>query len=143
MFDGTTFSDISITSPLNPTGYTGLWAFGMPTATGVDLGSTNLADVTGPVLSLRFTGLGLGTTPGTVFLALGSVTGSGPTLTLTGSGEFSCSDPACGTFTTPVVITGGEVVGTAVTVTPEPSALALLAVGLAVLLAGARKLSQA
>jgi len=42
-----------------------------------------------------------------------------------------------------VVITGGEVVGTVVT--PEPSALALLGMGLAALLAGAtvRKLSQA
>jgi hypothetical protein len=143
MFDGTTFSDISITTPLNPTGYTGVWSAAGPTATGVAFGSTNPSDFSGPVLALMFSGLGLGTTPGTVSLVPGVF--DIPSATLTGSGEFSCTDAACDTFTTPVTITGGEVVGTAVVVTPEPSALSLLGIGLLALLAGAsrRKASHA
>jgi hypothetical protein len=142
LFDGTTYSDISITTPLNPTpGYTGLWAAGLPSATGVLFGSTDPTNFSGPVLVLMFSGLGLGNSGGAVPLVPGLFDVG--TQTLTGSGEFSCNDAGCGTFTTPVVITGGEVVGTVVT--PEPSALALLGMGLAALLVGAtvRKLSQA
>jgi hypothetical protein len=136
-----TFSSIDITTTSNPTGYTGLWAAGIPSATGLALGSSDPTNLSGPVLLLMFSGLGLGNSGGSVPLVPGLF--DIPTQTLTGSGEFTCSDAACGTFTTPVVITGGEVVGTVVT--PEPSALALLGIGLAALLAGAkvRKVPQA
>jgi hypothetical protein len=135
MFNGTTYSDIHVSTPLNPAppGYTGLWADPgvTPTATGVAFGSTNPLDLSGPVLVLMFSGLGLGTTPGTVSLVPGA-----PDLS-TGSGEFICTDALCNGFTTPVPITapGAEVVGTAV-VTPEPSALWLFSMGLLTLLAG-------
>jgi len=62
-----------------------------------------------------------------------------------GGGEGTCDDDTCSSATEDRFITGGPATSTVAVVTPEPTALSLLGVALAALLAGAaiRKASQA
>lgn len=79
-----------------------------------------------------------------LFLTYGAdLTDSGGTVPLNGVGEGTCDNSDCSASTLLRSITAGDLVGTVV-LTPEPSALSLLGLGLvATLLAGAaiRKLS--
>jgi hypothetical protein len=132
MFNGTTFTSIDITtsvgtymtiSPVFTSSITTLW-----------LGST-ASDLTGtPLLALLFNGP-LENTGGTVTdsLTTGDMAG----------GEGSCNDSTCSDPGEDRSITGGG--ATSTVGVPEPSALSLLSVALAALLAGIaiRKAAQA
>jgi len=87
-----------------------------------------------------FDGLGLTDAGGMVSLVPGVF--DVPSQTLTGSGELTCNSGCTPPFTDVRVVTTGDVVGTVVT--PEPTALSLLGIGLVALLAGGaiRKASQ-
>jgi hypothetical protein len=76
----------------------------------------------------------------------GTVTDTLTTGAVDGGGEGTCDAADCGSSTQDRFITGGAATSTVgVVTTPEPSALSLLGVALAALLAGAalRKASQA
>src|SRR5215469_2200860 len=146
-FATNTFSSIDIktfnTTPSGPVllnTYTGLLSDGLifgSSSTGLLLGKSG-PDLTGPVLMLLFD-FDL-VNPG------GTVT---DTLTIgldAGGGEGTCDNGDCSLNTQDRFITGGAATSTVgVVTTPEPSALSLLGVALAALLAGVaiRKASQA
>ena len=135
MFNGTTFSSIDITTSLGNT-YTTISPVFMSSDTTLWLGAPG-GDLTGtPILGLLFDGP-LVNSGGTVTdnLSLGDLAG----------GEGDCIDAVCSDTTAGRSITGGGATSTVAVVTPEPSALSLLCVALAALLAGVaiRKASQA
>ena len=132
MFNGTTFTSIDITTSVGNT-YMTISPVFMSSDTTLWLGSTG--DLTGtPLLALLFNGP-LENTGGTVTdsLTTGDMAG----------GEGSCNDSTCSDPGEDRSITGGG--ATSTVGVPEPSALSLLCVALAALLAGVaiRKASQA
>lgn len=118
------------------------------TAGGSAFGGATYTSLSG-VFGSSSTGMLLGasgdlTNTALLFLIFGAdLTGSGGTVPLTGVGEGTCDNSDCSASTLLRSITAGDVVATVST--PEPSALSLLGLGLATLLAGAaiRKLSCA
>ena len=119
--------------------YTGLLSGGVifgSSSTGLLLGAPG-PDLTGPVLMLLF--------DFDLVNSGGTVTDPLTTGVLDGGGEGTCDAPDCSLSTEDRFITGGAATSTVGVVTPEPSALSLLGVALAALLAGAaiRKASQA
>jgi len=138
-----TFTNISITttagSGFGGATYTTLSAGfpGFSSSTGIFLGASS-GDLTGLPLLLLFFNSPLVNSGGTVTDLL--TTGID-----FGGGEGTCDDAGCVGSTEDRFITGGAATSTVAVVTPEPSALSLLGVALAALLAGAaiRKASQA
>lgn len=119
-FNGTTFSNINITSTSGNT-YTTISPVFTSSLTSLWLGSTN-SDLTGTALLGLLFDSNLVNTGGTVtdLLTLGN----------TGGGEGTCNDPTCSNPTSNF-ITGGAATSTVTTETPEPSTLSLLGAALA------------
>ena len=116
------------------------------TAGGTAFGGATYTNLSG-IFGSSSTGMLLGasgdlTNTALLFLMFGAdLTNSGGTIPLIGVGEGTCDNSDCSASTLLRSITAGNVVATVST--PEPSALSLLGLGLATLLAGAaiRKLS--
>ena len=171
---GVTFGGIDPTSGL-PNGATGGTITGsfsydpvtntfsgidITTTSGAGFGGATYTTLSGPMGGFSssqglFLGANSGDLTGTPFLALffdNPLLNSGGTVTdpLTtgfdfGGGEGTCDQADCTSQTEDRFITGGEATSTVAVVTPEPSALSLLGVAFAALLAGVaiRKASQA
>jgi len=143
-FATNTFSSIDIVTTAGSgfagATYTGLLSGGVifgSSSTGLLLGAPG-PDLTGPVLMLIF--------DFDLVNSGGTVTDTLTTGATSGGGEGTCDSADCTSSTQDRFITGGAATSTVgVVTTPEPSALSLLGVALAALLAGAaiRKVSQA
>ena len=141
------FSSIDITTTAGNTYKTLSGAFpGFSSSTGLFLGASS-GDFTGPLLLLFFDcPLSSSVSCPQLIISGGTVTDPLTTGQEFGGGEGTCDNADCSSSTEAAWITGGAATSTGPTVgTPEPSALSLLGVGLAGLLAGAliRRVSQA
>jgi hypothetical protein len=127
-----TYSAISVTTTAGATlagaTYTSLSDIAGSSSTGFLFGPNNSSDLTGASFLMWLFDAPLTNSGGIVQVSIPPPSDSIEAL----CGDPSCSDSAA-TFR---IVTGGEVVGTAVT-TPEPSTFSLVGMGLVALLAGA------